>query len=155
MGARDQVALPGFPKNSTLHRDQKMKAVLAFALSSLLLVESMLPAVELAELWKLPALMKHYAKHKAESPEIDFLSFLRLHYDDASHHETDPQAHHELPFGNHHNHEHTGALQAVIVMPSVTKLMELVPLREINKVIYRHTAPGRCAITIWQPPRNA
>ncbi|NJM26156.1 MAG: hypothetical protein HC859_12360 [Bacteroidia bacterium] len=132
-----------------------MKTVLAYTLSALLLAESMLPAVELPELWKLPALMEHYAKHKVESPDIDFISFLRLHYDDASHHKQDPQAHHELPFGSHSNHEHTGALQAVILMPSLTKLIELVPLREINKVICRHTARGRCAISIWQPPRNA
>jgi hypothetical protein len=49
-----------------------------------------------------PALLEHYAEHRAEHPDLGPLEFLALHYADADHRASD-QSHEELPFQSHHH----------------------------------------------------
>ncbi len=49
-----------------------------------------------------PALLEHYAEHKAEHPGMGFIEFLGLHYADREHRESS-RSHDDLPF-QQHNH---------------------------------------------------
>lgn len=49
-----------------------------------------------------PALVEHYAEHRAEHPGLGFWEFLALHYADAAHRASDG-SHEELPFQGHHH----------------------------------------------------
>ena len=60
---------------------------------------------ELAELFRIPALLVHFVDHKEESPDITLIDFLELHYNSqlADHpHEKESGDHKNLPFNGPH-----------------------------------------------------
>ena len=60
---------------------------------------------ELAELFRIPALLIHFVEHQEESPDISFIDFLHIHYNKelADHHpDKASDAHQNLPFNGSH-----------------------------------------------------
>jgi hypothetical protein len=55
----------------------------------------------LAEIFRLPSLLEHFAEHQKENKTISFADFLWLHYMDASHEHSDSR-HEHLPLHCHH-----------------------------------------------------
>jgi hypothetical protein len=54
-----------------------------------------------AEIFRLPSLIEHFAEHKMENKDISIAHFLWLHYMDASHEHSDSR-HEHLPLHCHH-----------------------------------------------------
>ncbi|MBY0425807.1 MAG: hypothetical protein K2Q22_09240 [Cytophagales bacterium] len=73
-----------------------MKSLVSILLASLFFAGSLFPKSDMDELFKIPALLEHYAEHKAKSSnEFSFMDFLMLHYSLGSTH--DESAHANLP----------------------------------------------------------
>lgn len=71
----------------------------------------------------MPALVQHYAEHRAEHPDLGVLEFLAMHYADAQHQSSEP-SHEDLPF---QQHQHGGAMDV-----GITKAMGQEPLRAVS-----------------------
>lgn len=69
----------------------------------LILIKAVLPAMDTAELAKLPLLFDHFLEHRKTDSNLTFTAFLALHYADVKHHEEDHSTHSQLPFGQHHH----------------------------------------------------
>lgn len=127
-----------------------MKGFMAISLASLLMMQILIPGMEVQELSKLPDLIKHYKEHKAENPAINFLGFLKLHYTNPSHHEQDHERHHELPFTNHH------AANAGFIVFTITSFetnFHNIKELEISFSLYKEPAEKNITFSIWQPPK--
>jgi ABC-type Zn2+ transport system substrate-binding protein/surface adhesin len=129
-----------------------MRIISAF-FSLLLLLKALLPAMDTAELAKLPLLIEHYRQHRALDDSMNFLQFLAMHYTDARHHEEDHTTHSHLPFGQHH---HLNVTIPVWNAPAIALLLSPPEGSDL-----RHQIPGEVflifsfAAHIWQPPRLA
>lgn len=127
-----------------------MKGFLAISLASILMVQILLPGMDVGELTKLPDLLQHYKEHKVENPSISFLAFLKLHYTNPNHHEQDHERHHELPFTNHH------AAQSSFVAFTITTFettFQKITESENNYCFYTDPAEKNVSFSIWQPPK--
>lgn len=81
-----------------------MKRVIAFFLSWYLFMGSLLPGDSIFELSFLPSLIQHYQLHKqTETQGISFVDFLKLHYLNKKHEQSDPVNHSNLPMHHHSN----------------------------------------------------
>ena len=128
-----------------------MNRFLAISLASILVVQILLPGMDARELTKLPDLLQHFREHRTENPSINFLSFLKLHYTNAIHHEQDHERHHQLPSTNHH------AAQSPYVVFTITtfeasfnRIME----SEIKYSCYTEPVEKSITFSIWQPPKG-
>jgi hypothetical protein len=95
-------------------------------------------------------LVHHYYEHEKEGHPLGMIGFLKLHYFDRQHEDSDPQNHKSLPL--HHT-----TLQNIIVYSapaesiSIDAFSELASfeLNPIEKVFY----PQFSHFSIFQPPR--
>lgn len=76
----------------------------------------------LQELAGLPFLIQHFSEHREQAPAISFAEFIRLHYFDSSHRESDP-GHEQLPL---HCHAHAVTTETA-VCPAPTPLLACAP----------------------------
>ncbi|MFN8265899.1 MAG: hypothetical protein U0T11_07490 [Chitinophagaceae bacterium] len=105
------------------------------------------------ELFKLPALVAHFAEHRTEDAGISLLSFLRLHYLNGNQKDADYDRDMQLPFKTG---ECTLASFAAVFIPVGEKSVPDVPVAAFYKA-----APGykernfstHYLASIWQPPR--
>ncbi|MCG9881233.1 MAG: hypothetical protein MH472_11605 [Bacteroidia bacterium] len=74
---------------------KRFKKYIFFNLGVLFLLSSLLPGFT-EQLNKIPHLVGHYLHHQQEHEEGDFISFLFMHYGDASHHKNE-ENHDDLP----------------------------------------------------------
>jgi len=113
-----------------------------------------LPGLGVVELTKLPALFQHYQKHRAYNSELSFLSFLEMHYANASHHTQDHKEHHKLPFTDHHT---TISFSCVYYVGERNFLLTLsfFPIGQTNRSVYHSIVEEDITIMVWQPPRIA
>lgn len=129
-----------------------MKRVLSITIALFILAESLLPAHDLHEFVKLPALIQHFHEHRSEDPDMSLVAFIQLHYNNAQHHEQDHSNHDELPFSDHHKctHGNTCLLFYSIEITAVANLWL------INENFWCEMPEARItsiASSIWQPPR--
>lgn len=92
-----------------------MKRLFSISFAILLFMGSLFPYSDMEEVFKLPALLKHYQEHKERATageEFNFMDFLTLHYLDANHSNTED--HDVLPMFKHQ------CPASVFIMPSVT-----------------------------------
>lgn len=116
----------------------------------IILLKSFLPAMNTAELAKIPVLIEHYREHCNIDPSLTFLQFLALHYADEKHHRHDHSKHSKLPFGNMHHHPVTlqlwyAELPGIVLQPGSSKIFIVLLAEDNNPIIYKSA--------IWQPPR--
>lgn len=118
-----------------------------------MLIESLLPAMEMDELSKLPFLFSHYKKHRQDDPTISFLDFLKLHYLNSDHHDQDHHTHDQFPLSDHQHQAHVQLHYMTLTIAQVNTFIALIPLHEINVVEYREPAVSFLSVSIWQPPK--
>ena len=128
-----------------------MKKLVSIGLAFFLIVESLLPGMDVHELVKLPDLFQHYQKHREMNSDLDFVTFIKLHYENPKHHEQDHQTHHKLPFHNHH--QNCSLHQVLFTIPDFTTALTIEPFQQKNKVEYEAPAKLNFYRSIWQPPR--
>jgi hypothetical protein len=137
-----------------------MKAVISFFLACLMLVGSLIPQNDLAELSKLPQLLEHYRfHHSAAGGGLSVAQFLAEHYGSG-----EPE-HFGCTFSPRHQQDHQGlplhgrhtcsTHVAFLLLPAGVRLVAQLPTatnpayRPANRARYQRGA----APALLQPPR--
>ena len=130
-----------------------MKRIVVITLFTILALEVILPRMDVNELGKLPALISHYKQHRKKDAALTFLRFIDLHYNDPDHHDKDHEAHQNLPFSCHHNHNCQLHLVLYTLPESIPSLSN--HGKTVEKNAY-YSIPVERFVTssIWQPPRS-
>lgn len=109
-----------------------------------------LAAIHITELGKMPILIKHYCEHKKGYSDMDFLTYLQLHYNQKIPHDEKDNT---LPFKNH---ECNCSLAVSITPPvSVTITSKNSTLLSIPVFLPQDIdlVTDACLSQVWQPPR--
>ncbi len=138
-----------------------MKPVAAFFLACLMLLGSLIPQNDLAELSKLPTLLEHYRfHHSAAGGGLSLTAFLAEHYGAGTRHlhgctisQRHHQDHHNLPLHNCHGN----CPASVFVLAAGRPLLPpATPARATGR-LYRAAPVANCpdgpAAALLQPPR--
>ena len=106
-----------------------MKRLLSISFAILFFLAALFPFSDVEEVFRLPALIKHYQEHKerAVGQDFNFLDFLTMHYLDTDHSTSEE---HNLPLYEHE----CSAL--VFIMPSMSNYV-MQPSAQIN-IKYNH-----------------
>jgi hypothetical protein len=138
-----------------------MKPVAAFFLACLMLLGSLIPQNDLAELSKLPTLVQHYRFHHSEAGGgLSLTAFLVEHYGAGTRHlhgctlsQRHHQDHHNLPLHNCHGNCQGG----VFVLATGRLLLPAARPAPLAGLVYRRVAPLLCptglAGALLEPPR--
>jgi hypothetical protein len=139
----------------------RMKSVAAFFLACLMLLGSLIPQNDLAELSKLPTLLEHYRfHHSAAGGGLSLSAFLIEHYGAGTRHlhgctlsQAHHQDHHNLPLHNCHGNCAAG----VFVLAAGRPLLPPAQPAPRAGLVYRPVAPLPCpnglAGALLEPPR--
>ena len=127
-----------------------MKRLFSISFAVLLFLGSLFPFSDVEEVFKLPALLKHYQEHKERAgvEDFSFLDFLALHYFDVDH--STAEEHGLLPMFKHQ------CPASVFIMPSFAdytiSVSEFANIRYNNflrlNYFYQYTG------FLLQPPRS-
>ena len=108
------------------------------------MVASFLPNRDANEMSKIPMLVRHFAEHQQQDPQISVLDFISLHFQD--------EKHTKLPF----QHDYNGSVMNVVcTFPLKFELKKpLFLLTETDIAVSEEnlffTSPS---FDIWQPPK--
>jgi hypothetical protein len=114
------------------------------------LVICLLPKTDICQLGKLPVLVTHFQKHQKESPQIDFLAFLQLHYVDQTHQNSD-QDHQNLPF-QHHFCDFCANCAFCLTSSIEIAAVQCFEINPTQSIYQANFYPNYQAY-IWQPPK--
>jgi hypothetical protein len=133
-----------------LHLAGSMKGLVTI-LVFVVLLKALMPAMNTAELARLPFLFEHFKEHRKSNQSITFLDFLILHYSDKNHHNSDHAKHSKLPFGNMHHQQVNIQLWyaevCMIIIPEFSNTYFCAVLTEGKLLsIFKPN--------VWQPPRS-
>jgi hypothetical protein len=138
-----------------------MKPVAAFFLACLMLLGSLIPQNDLAELGKLPTLLEHYRfHHSAAGGGLSLAAFLVEHYGAGTPHlhgctlsQAHHQDHHNLPLHNCHGNCAAG----LFVLAAGRPLLPAARPTPLVGLVYRQVAALPCptglAGALLEPPR--
>ena len=114
-----------------------------------LLLGSLLPHADYAELSKLPHLYEHYQTHLQRAHgQLGFLDFLRLHYADPQHRQS--ENHEKLPF---QHHTHACVASVFYFLPPFTFQLPLVQHPARANYCYQAVFLSSYLSSIFQPPK--
>jgi hypothetical protein len=107
------------------------------------------------EMAKVPALAKHFQVHRQETPDLNFLQFVWLHYGDSAHQNDPAHNHHSLPF---HLHCGMNGLQMAHSLPAPSPVLlpepgAHTPALSAANFYYQHYLPSGFQQPMFQPPR--
>ncbi|MBK9017721.1 MAG: hypothetical protein IPM82_28790 [Saprospiraceae bacterium] len=129
-----------------------MKKNTANILLILFLFSALVPVQAKEELAKLSALLDHYKEHKAETPNLTFFQFYKMHYgEDFAQHQSDHD-HSNLPMKHQCEHVHLPSL-ALIPQPIINPLQQPELLKGNRPVFNDQSYSFSLPQDIWQPPR--
>ncbi|HLP13071.1 MAG TPA: hypothetical protein VK177_14135 [Flavobacteriales bacterium] len=126
---------------------QALKRFLAISLLSLYLITG----TELKQFLKLPVLVQHYQEHKTQNAQLDFYSFLAMHYAGDDMNENDQERDSQLPFRSCDQ-----SLAQPVVLPAclTASIRANVQFYPINKIVRpQHFHSPSFYASIWQPPK--
>lgn len=115
-----------------------------------LLVLYLFTATELKQLLKVPVLLEHYQEHKEDDQNLNFISFLYMHYAGDDLNDRDQDRDMQLPFKSC---EETSAA-SIAVLPPSGETLTFVPVEHKNMLtrLSKNFHPSYFA-SIWQPPK--
>lgn len=104
------------------------------------------------QLLKLPLLITHYIKHKAESPYMDFRSFVKMHYIDPQPLDDDYAQDMQLPFKTTPDTflQNRPSIEPVVLLLSIKA--PVIPLPQ-QLIVNDHIHPSPLVYSIFQPPK--
>jgi len=104
----------------------------------------------LNEVVKINSLVHHYYDHEKEGFPLGMIGFLKLHYFDSQHEDSDPKNHESLPL-HHTSLQNNIVYSAPTESISIDAFLELASfdLNPIEKAFYSQYSQ----ISIFQPPR--
>lgn len=109
---------------------------------------------ELAELFRIPALLVHFVEHKEESPDISLIDFLELHYNlqlADHHHEKGSDDHKNLPFNGPH-------VSMTVFVSTHSFVLKLKNIQEDENKLKTQPSDDQFSentylSSIWEPPK--
>lgn len=110
----------------------------------------------LPELMKMPELLRHFQEHIVENNDLNFFSFLKMHYANPEHQEKDAQRHGNLPLKSDQCvHFHDFVKMRFPFLPPSVSAPFLVPFIEKNKPACGKNLffDADIHFSIFQPPR--
>jgi len=120
----------------------------------LFIVVHLFTFAEFQNLLKLPVLFEHFSEHKKDDAEMDFWSFIKLHYFEPLTVDKDYEKDRQLPFQS----TNPLLITSVSLCECQTFVLEISPLEEVDNIFYQfndNTKPQFSAFDIFQPPRCA
>jgi hypothetical protein len=107
--------------------------------------------IDLQELMRVPFLFGHYDEHRQRNPEVDFVTFIVLHYFDDDSNDADAERHRQLPFKETHDRV---PLSVAIPSESINTLPGLYLYVSVKHILYNSSLNCIFAqFNIWQPPK--
>lgn len=122
-------------------------------ISILFVLIYLLAETETAQLLKLPVLFQHFAEHKRENKDVNFLAFLHNHYLQGNKKNSDYDSDMKLPFK-----KLTFAVSAIshICIPPPNCFAIVCPVTKVEPMAITTPdlfTPYSILSSIWQPPR--
>jgi hypothetical protein len=110
---------------------------------------------ELAELLRIPVLISHFKEHKEHDPDISFIGFLDLHYNNQlpdHHHDKESDTHNKLPFSGSHG-------VSIVFVSSCPFFIQPQNTIEVNTKLKSTFSNDQYLennhlSSIWQPPKT-
>lgn len=107
--------------------------------------------IDLLEVMRVPFLFEHYNEHRQRNPEVDFVTFIVLHYFNDDSGDADAERHRQLPFKETHD---MMSLSVVVPAESIYTLPGLHLYAKVKHILYKSPLNCTCAqFNIWQPPK--
>jgi hypothetical protein len=108
---------------------------------------------QLIDVFKIPALLAHFQQHQQESPTINFLQFIALHYLNGSPHDSDYDQDMKLPFKSYTTTLTVNALEPASVVHYNSPTF--IQWNNSPQYITLNSTPlfTNYANNIWQPPK--
>jgi hypothetical protein len=105
-----------------------------------------------AELVKIPSLIEHFQEHKAANQDLDFFTFLKMHYSDPEHQKSDAR-HDNLPL-KVHSSAHAEIFVFSLETPSSVSEPMSQNIENKTQVIKNHQfSDSKIRFSVFQPPR--
>jgi len=107
--------------------------------------------IDLQEVLHIPFLFEHYNEHRQEKPDVDFVTFIVLHYFGDDRGDADAERHRQLPFKETHD---IMPLSFAIPAENIYTLPHLHLYAIVIHILYK--SPLHCTFAqcnIWQPPK--
>ena len=125
-----------------------MKKLISVAILSLYLIS----ATEFYQLLKLPVLLEHFIQHKEENKSVTLLSFLQMHYIDATVMDADYEQDMKLPFKTHSENAHLSIL--ALIPQKTTAALKRIYIEPRIFIIHEDMFSSSSYLSgIWQPPK--
>jgi hypothetical protein len=125
-----------------------MKKILSILLALQLLTGNQF----LAEMVKIPTLIEHFKEHKALNDNLDFFTFLKMHYSDPEHQKSDTR-HDSLPLKVHSSAHAETFVFSLETHPSVPEPI-LQDIENKTQAIKNHQfSDSKISFSVFQPPR--
>lgn len=113
-----------------------------------------LVSTELHEILKIPVLVEHFQKHKAEDKEMSLLDFLKLHYL-ATDFDEDAAEDRQLPFMSFNEYHFSHVICECSVPLALPFNSERLPEEDIRLGFLSSHIPVIYLSDIWQPPKHS
>lgn len=129
-----------------------MRRAMVILFFPFLVANAMMPAIGRGEIQKIPALITHFLEHRNQNPDMSFLAFLQLHYEDVNHHNQDHDKHQQLPLNHHDAHNLNVVTYAFVEVIHISISSHLSGEIELN-FFERNDPTLSFSGKSWQPPR--
>lgn len=111
-------------------------------------------STELHEILKIPVLIEHFKKHKAEDDKMSLLTFLKLHYAEVVY-DDDAAEDEQLPFMSFNEYNFSHVLCEKPNLLSVQHHVECTPEEDVRLGYLSSHIPVIYLSDIWQPPKHS
>jgi hypothetical protein len=106
----------------------------------------------LAEMVKIPSLMEHFQEHKTINEDLDFFTFLKMHYSDPEHQKSDAR-HDNLPL-KVHTSAHAETFVFLLETPPPVSEPILQDIENKTQAIKNNQfSDSKIRFSVFQPPR--
>ncbi len=106
---------------------------------------------------KMGAFFHHFVHHlTCHQEKIGIVDFVKLHYFDHEHHETDHAEHENLPFQHHHHDQKNLAPQTPCLLPPFHTIVAFPKLEIVSNSLISQSQQWHSSSylgDIWQPPK--
>jgi hypothetical protein len=119
----------------------------------LLLAIYLIAATATTELLKLPLLVEHFYRHKAENIHIGLAAFLKMHYETGKDNYKDAKENNRLPFKSAHHSAGVSFISLVPFLVSALLAKRAIIKNKPFEIPNHLQLPPKYLALIWQPPR--
>ena len=123
-----------------------------FFLTILLALQLLTGNQFLAEMVKIPSLIEHFQEHKEINENLDFFTFLKMHYSDPEHQKSDAR-HDSLPLKVHTSAHAETFVFSIETPPSVSEPYFQNIENKTQAIKTHQFSDSKIHFSVFQPPR--